>query len=69
MNLSDPWRKLVDASKPILQKAVVSEAGLRNPVFGIVFIAGILGKFVLPLWVVHINPRYYKINIHISIVC
>ena len=67
MNLTHPWCKLLNASEPVFQESVVAEAGFRNTVLGIVFVARVFCEFILPFRVVHVDPSNHKINIHICL--
>ena len=67
MNLPHPRSKLLHATEPVFQETVVAEAGFGYAVLRIVPLAGVLGKIRLPLRIVHVHPRDYKIYIHIYV--
>ena len=62
--LTHPGGKLLHTAKPVFQEAVIAETGFGNTVFGVLLTAGVLHEVGLPLRVVHVDPRDYKIYVH-----
>ena len=67
VNLAHPGSKLLHTAEPVAQEAVVSEAGFRHSVAGVVLVVAVTGELLQPLRVVHIHPCYYEIYIHASL--